>query len=171
MEKFMIPKGVQLFIERFLRLIQYLFLSCVWIGFLVSLSTYHAFDESLNVAHMGPIQNKMGIVGAYLSDFMLQTFGYGSYWLLGLYLIYLIQTAFQGTSPLMMRRFLPMAFLSFLFAGLVAYGIFYVHMGFIIHIIFYWIFTGLKHLNLQAFLPFISVLWGVCAIIFAGFAL
>lgn len=46
-------------------------------GLVLATASYNAFDPSWNVASHSPVQNWMGIAGAYIADALLQSFGWG----------------------------------------------------------------------------------------------
>ncbi|MBF0140975.1 MAG: DNA translocase FtsK 4TM domain-containing protein [Magnetococcales bacterium] len=46
----------------------------------VALLSYNSHDPSFNGTGNGHVANKGGLVGAYLSDFLIQLFGYSSVW-------------------------------------------------------------------------------------------
>jgi S-DNA-T family DNA segregation ATPase FtsK/SpoIIIE len=56
------------------------FLLIIAILLLLCLLTYHASDSSLNALSLKPMaENKIGRLGAYVSDFLFQLFGYASF--------------------------------------------------------------------------------------------
>lgn len=76
-----LPQSVQAFLAR--RLVD-VYAACLFLGGLflfLSLSTYSHSDPSWNTAagEAVPVQNIMGGAGAWASDFLLQTFGIGSF--------------------------------------------------------------------------------------------
>ncbi len=60
-----------------------IFLMLVGLLLFLCLVTYNAGDESLNsLSNTSTFENKIGRIGAYISDFLLQAFGFASYLLL-----------------------------------------------------------------------------------------
>ncbi len=99
--------------------IQGVFFLALAIFLLISLVSYHSMDSSGNTGSSGDIQNFGGSIGAQLSDWLFQFFGYGAF-LIPLMLVYRGILKFKptpentGTSNLLGSLLLLICFCSFL---------------------------------------------------------
>lgn len=172
--KSFVSENVDKLFERLALLLKYGFFLTIFVFLFFSLAFYNPLDASLNVVTSELIKNKLGSFGAYTADFLIQIFGYCAYWIVILGGAY-IARSFQcdridAPTPLYVR-FILFSLISTIFFGFFLKLYMSSNGGVLASLLIPYIHKLFLQHNLQAFLPFLSGIFVILGVVFAGLSL
>ena len=173
-KKSFVPENVDKIFERLALFLKYSLFLTAFTFLFASLIFYTPLDASLNVATSAAIKNKFGAFGSYTADFLIQLFGYAAYWIMllsGAYIMRSFQAERISSAAPFYWRFILFSLMSTIFFGFWLKNDTLLNGGILPSLLTPYIHKIFFHYNLQAFLPFLSLILVLFSFICAGLSL
>lgn len=156
--KNLLPKDFGKFFEKIVYLLKTIVLFSLLGFLLICFVFYSSHDESLNTVSTIPSKHFLGYFGSYIADFLMQLFGFGSYFAL-LFFSFIPYVFFKNNHHKISVSFFVYFFVSVIFFSLFLNMTFALHGGFIVTLILNVLLHYIEFLNIRSFIPVISLVF------------